>query len=191
MVAPYRKQGATLADLDSLPENAVGELVGGELIVRPRPAFPHAVTTSTLGFAIGAPFQAGRGGPGGWRMVFEPELHLGPDVLVPDLAGWRRERMPTRPGSAGVSLAPDWVCEVVSRSTASIDRGKKRAIYLREKVRHLWLVDPLARTLEVFERGDGNWILLSTHADDARVRAPPFEAIELDLLELWGEESNE
>ncbi len=187
MVAPYRKRGAGIADLDSVPENMVGELLGGELIVSPRPAFPHSVATSTLGFAIGAPFQAGRGGPGGWWIVFGPELHLGPDVVVPDLAGWRRERMPTRPESTGVTLAPDWICEVLSPSTASIDRGKKRAIYLREKVRHLWLVDPLAPTLEVFERGDGNWILLCTHADEARVRTPPFEAVELDLLELWGE----
>ena len=187
MVAPYRKRGAGLADLASTPENMVGELLAGELVVRPRPAFPHAVACSTLGFALGTPFQSGRGGPGGWWIVHEPELHLGPDVLVPDLAGWRRERMAARPETAAVTLAPDWICEVISPSTAAIDRVKKRAIYLREKVRHLWFLDPLERTLEVFERGDGHWLLVATHADDSLVRAPPFEAVELDLLELWGE----
>lgn len=187
MVAPYRKRGAGYADLESIPENAVGELLGGELVVSPRPAAPHVFASSSLGVKLGAPFQYGDGGPGGWWIMDEPELHLGPDVLVPDLAGWRQERMPVRPETAAFTIVPDWICEMLSPSTAAVDRVKKMAIYLRERVRHLWYIDPVARTLEVFERGDGNWVLLSTHADDARVRAPPFEAVELDLLVLWGE----
>ncbi|HCF59090.1 MAG TPA: hypothetical protein DFS52_13995 [Myxococcales bacterium] len=186
MVAPYRKRGAGPADLEAVPENMVGELLSGELWARPRPAAPHVVAASSLGTKLGAPFQFGDGGPGGWWILHEPELHLGPDVLVPDLAGWRRERMPEPPETGAFTLGPDWICEVLSPSTEVVDRTRKRPVYLREKVRHLWLLDPVARNLEVFERGDGNWVLIGSYAEDALVRAPPFEAVELDLLVLWG-----
>ena len=130
----------------------------------------------------------GDGGPGGWWMD-EPELHLGEDVLVPDLAGWRRERMPELPAAGYFEPPPDWVCEVISPSTARTDRVGKVPVYARAGVIHLWLIDPLARTLEVCRLEQGRWVLLATHADDERVRAEPFETVELELARLWGREA--
>jgi Uma2 family endonuclease len=180
------RKPATYADLEALPANKVGELIDGELYVSPRPAGPHTVAASVLGMELGGPFHLGRGGPGGWFLLDEPELHLGEDVLVPDLAGWRRERMPEAPRTAAFTLAPDWVCEVLSPSTAALDRSAKLAVYAREEVRHVWLVDPVLRTLEVLRLEGGRYFLLGTHTGTARVRAEPFEAWELALALLWG-----
>ncbi|HCF57461.1 MAG TPA: hypothetical protein DFS52_05650 [Myxococcales bacterium] len=187
MVNPIRKKGATLADIAALPENLVGEILAGELVVSPRPAVWHAVASSSLGMKLGPPFHHGDHGPGGWWLLDEPELHLGSDVLVPDLAGWRRERLPALPDSPAFDLAPDWVCEVVSPSTSAIDRAVKSKIYARERVRHLWLLDPRARTLEVMRLEEGRWVVVAVHAGDEVVRAEPFEAIELELAALWTE----
>ena len=176
---------ATYEDVQSLPDNVVGELIQGLLVVSPRPAGPHAKAASVLGMDLGSPFQRGRGGPGGWIIIDEPELHLRPDVLVPDLAGWRRERMPEVPDVTGFELAPDWICEVLSPSTARVDRVQKMPIYLREGVNHVWLVDPRARTLEVYRRGEANWVLLQSYGNDALVRAEPFAEVELELSALW------
>lgn len=186
MATPAQRR-ATYEDLLRVPDGTVAEIVGGDLHVTPRPAMRHALTTSALWGEVGSPFQHGRGGPGGWWILFEPELHLGEDVLVPDLAGWRRERMPEVPDSAATELAPDWVCEVVSPSTERLDRAKKMQVYAREGIGHLWLVNPAARTLEVYRREDASWLLLGTHAGEARVRAEPFDAVELELALLWGE----
>jgi Uma2 family endonuclease len=180
------RKPATYADLEALPANKVGELIAGELYVSPRPAGPHPVTASVLGMELGGPFHLGRGGPGGWWLLDEPELHLGEDVLVPDLAGWRRERMPEPPRTAAFTLAPDWVCEVLSPSTAALDRSAKLAVYARAEVRHVWLVDPELRTLEVLRLEGGRYFLLGTHTGTARVRAEPFEVWELALALLWG-----
>jgi Uma2 family endonuclease len=136
---------------------------------------------------LGGPFDQGRGGPGGWFVLFKPESHLHEDVLVPDLAGWRRERMPRTPRTAAFTLAPDWVCEMLSLSSMALDRAAKLPVYAREGVRHVWLVDPEARTLEVFRLEGEHYSLLATHAGLARVRAEPFDAIELELAFLWGE----
>jgi Uma2 family endonuclease len=187
MATPARRP-ATYDDLLRVPPHRVAEIVDGDLHVSPRPAFRHALASSALGADLWAPFHRGRGGPGGWWLLFEPELHLGPDVLVPDLAGWRRERMPQLPDVASCTLAPDWICEVVSPSTEGLDRAKKMPTYARESVGHLWLVSPLARTLEVYRLSQGRWLLLATHEGTARVRAEPFEAVELELATLWGEE---
>lgn len=184
MADPARRD-ATYEDLRALPENVVGEILDGELHVQPRPASPHALAASVLGGELGPPFHRGRGGPGGWVILHEPELHLRNDVLVPDLAGWRRERMPTMPDAPAFTLAPDWVCEVVSPSTGRVDRTKKRPIYAREQVRHLWFVDPIERTLEVFRLEGSFYSVVATHSGDDRVRAEPFEAIELELAALW------
>lgn len=185
MASPLRRP-ATYDDILRLPEHQVGEILGGELHVSPRPTPRHAIASSAIGGEL-HPFDRGRGGPGGWWILDEPELHLGGDVLVPDLGGWRRERMPAPPDAAYFTLAPDWICEVLSASTRSLDRSRKLPAYAREGVRHAWLVDPEARLLELFRLEGGLWSLVSTHAGDAIVRAEPFEAIELDLLTLWGE----
>ena len=183
MTAARRR--ATREDLLAVPDHMVGEILDGELVVHPRPAIPHAAATTALGEELGPPFKRGRGGPGGWNILFEPELHLGANVLVPDLAGWRRERMPELPATPAIELAPDWVCEVLSPSTAAIDRAVKLPIYARTGVVHAWLVDPLARTLEVLGLDAGSWRILATWRDDAKVRAVPFDAIELELAILW------
>lgn len=184
MAAPAPRR-ATYEDLLALPDPLVGEILHGTLVTHPRPAAPHASASSHLGWALTGPFRFGRGGPGGWVILDEPELHLHGHVLVPDLAGWRRERMPEVPDTSAFEIAPDWVCEVVSPSTEAIDRADKLPIYAVEKVHHAWLVDPLARTLEVFRLDGDGWRMVATWRDDAVVRAEPFDAIELELALLW------
>jgi Uma2 family endonuclease len=134
---------------------------------------------------LDGPFDSGRNGPGGWLILDEPELHMHGHILVPDLAGWRRERMPKMPAAPFLELAPDWVCEVLSPSTEAEDRADKMPIYAHAGVSHAWLVDPIARTLEVFRREGERWSVLGTWRDEARVRAEPFEAFELELSALW------
>ena len=187
MASPVKRR-ATYQDLLLVPSHRVAEIVDGDLHVSPRPASRHALASSGLESQLWAPFHHGRGGPGGWWILDEPELHLGEDVLVPDLAGWRRERMPEFPDTPAFTLAPDWACEVVSPSTERLDRAKKMPVYAREIVRHLWLVNPTARTLEVYRVAESRWLLLATHEGAARVRAEPFHEVELDLAPLWGEE---
>ena len=182
-----QRKPATYADLEALPENVVGELIEGVLYVSPRPAAPHTMAATQLASELVGPFNRGRGGPGGWIILFEPELHLGKDALVPDLAGWRQERMPEPLRTTAFTLAPDWVCEVLSPSTAALDRSVKLRVYAREGVQHVWLLDPELRTLEVFRLDKGRYTLLVTHTGKARVRAEPFEALELELVYLWGE----
>jgi Uma2 family endonuclease len=179
------KTGATYEDLCALPENFVGEIIAGELYASPRPAPRHALATSVLGGELMAPFHLGRGGPGGWWLLVEPELHCGDDVLVPDLAGWRREGLPSLPRTAFFTVAPDWICEVLSPATRKIDRAKKLPIYARECVRHAWLVDPVVETLEVLRLELGRWREVGAHEGSAAVRAEPFDAIALDLRALW------
>ena len=181
---------ATLADLESVPDGHNGEIIDGELIVSPRPAPRHGVAATSLWISLGGPFDHGRDGPGGWWIIHEPELHLAVDprtkAVVPDVAGWRRERMPHLPETAHFALAPDWVCEVLSPRTAALDRVRKMRFYAKAGVSQAWLVDPLAETLEVFRRTeDGAWLLVATHEGADQVRAEPFAAIELDLALLW------
>lgn len=183
-VPPFDRP-ATYEDLVKLPDNQVAEIVNGELHASPRPAPPHAIAGSRLGSAILPPYDYGQGGPGGWWILDEPELHLGDDVLVPDIAGWRRTRMPAPPDSAFFPIAPDWVCEILAASTASLDRTRKLAVYARELVPHAWLVDPVARTLEVLRLDAGHWVIVATHAGDETMRAEPFAEVPLDLRRLW------
>ncbi len=179
------KRKATYQDVIDAPARAVAEIIGGELRLSPRPGGPHTSATSALGFLIGPPFQFGHGGPGGWIILDEPELHLAEDIVVPDLAGWRKERMPVVSNDAYFTLAPDWACEMLSRSTAVHDRAEKLPIYAAAGVRHVWLVDAPQRSLEVMRLHDGKWLLLGVHRGDVRVRAEPFDAIELDLALVW------
>jgi Uma2 family endonuclease len=179
------KSPATCEDLRAVPDHLVAEILNGDLYATPRPALPHARAASVLGASVTGPFDRGVGGPGGWWILDEPELHLRQDVVVPDLAGWRRERLPAIPAAAFLGLAPDWVSEIISASTETIDRVKKLAIYARESVGHVWLINPIARTLEVLQLDQGRWVLLGAHEGSALVRAAPFDAIELDLGALW------
>jgi Uma2 family endonuclease len=186
---------ATYEDVLAAPKHMVAEVLFGVLYTFPRPAAKHTRATSNLGYKLGPAFDDGSGGPGGWIILDEPELHFGSkdeeDILVPDLAGWRRQRMPEVPDVVFFTLATDWACEVLSDSTRAIDRSEKMTIYARERVSHLWFVDPIARTLEVFQlmtrsaKAAATWNLLGVWRDDARVRAEPFDAIELELGSLW------
>ena len=184
-MAPTLRRPPTYADLAALPANVVGELVAGVLHASPRPAAKHAAASSSLGVELGGPFWKGRGGPGGWIILDEPELHLGADVLVPDLAGWRRTRMPELPDAAAFALAPDWVAEVLSPSTSRLDRVGKLPVYAREAVPNVWLIDPVAEVLEVYRLEQSRYALVLTAGGDDAVRAEPFDAIELVLSSLW------
>ncbi len=179
------KKLATYEDLFELPPNVVGQIVFGTLHAHPRPAVPHALAASALGEELGPPFKRGRGGPGGWLILDEPELHLGDDILVPDLAGWRRARLPEAPRGPFFTLAPDWACEVLSPSTSALDRGDKLKVYARESIPNVWLVDPAGKTLEVLQLDGATYRILDVHTGDGKVRAIPFDAIELDLSILW------
>jgi Uma2 family endonuclease len=186
MVSSPRR--ATYADVLNAPDDMIAELIDGELDLQPRPAKPHAAAATALGEELGPPFKRGRGGPGGWIILDEPEVHLGANVLVPDLAGWRRERMPVMTTEeAYFTLAPDWVCEVMSPSTFVKDRARKLPIYAAHGVGHVWLIEPVQRLLEVLRLQGGNWLLAGTHHGAAVVRAEPFDAIELDLSILWAD----
>ena len=176
---------ATYQDVLDAPSHEVAEIVDGKLYTHPRPAVPHAVAASGLSHLIGSSFHSGSRDPGGWWIIIEPELHFGDDVLVPDIGGWRRERLPVPPTGAYFTLAPDWVCEVLSPATRKLDLTLKRAAYAREGVAYHWFVDPEARSLAAFELQDGQWELIDTLYNDATVSLPPFEAISFSLAELW------
>ncbi len=176
---------ATYRDVLDAPPHMVAEILRGALHLQPRPANRHAVAGSSLGDELVSPFQKGRGGPGGWWILDEPELHFGEDILVPDLASWRRERLPVPPDEAYFTLAPDWVCEILSPSTRKFDLEGKRPVYGREGVGHLWLVDPSARTLEAFALKDGAWSPAGAARGDEPVSLPPFEAVTFPLDALW------
>ena len=181
------RRRATYEDLLGVPEGKVAEIIDGELFVSPRPATPHARATSVISREIGW-FDGGSGSlpePGGWWLLVEPELHFGADVLVPDLAGWRRERMATIPDAPAITLAPGWVCEVISPSTGRLDRSRKMGVYGREGVAWLWLVDPLAHTIEIYRLESGRWVVADTFGGWEVVRAQPFDAIELQPGRWW------
>lgn len=184
----HARRRATYDDLMKVPEWKVAEIIDGELIVSPRPATPHAHVSSRVGVDLGGAFHGPPGDPafpGGWWILDEPELHFEDDVLVPDLAGWCRDRLPVMPAAAFIPQAPDWLCEVISPSTGAVDRSRKMRIYAREGVGHLWLIDPTPRTLEVYRLEGGRWIVAANHGGDEVVRAEPFEAIEVTLGRWW------
>ena len=190
---PDDAQGApappTYADIAALPEHLTGEILAGELVVSPRPAVPHANAASVVGSLLNVAFQLGIGGPGGWWIVDEPELSLAVDPrfdpVIPDIAGWRRASIPGLPLAPRMSVVPDWVCEVLSPTTARHDRVLKVPFYARAGVRHCWLIDPLAETLEILRREGERWLLVGSFGGRESVRAEPFEAIDLPLGALW------
>ena len=173
-------------ELERLPPEVTGEIIDGTLYVSPAAALPHSRAASRLG-ALLSPFDMGIQGLGGWIILAVPELRVGPrpDVLVPDLAGWRRERMPEMPDAPWTTLTPDWLCEVLSPSTEKLDRSRKMTVYAREGVKHLWLIDPRLQTLEVYRLHGGDWQKLGVHTGNAVVHAEPFEALPLKLALLW------
>jgi Uma2 family endonuclease len=192
MSAPRRRKIASYADILALPEHLVGEILDGDLFALPRPSPRHALAASGLGGALFETFgrPGGGGPPGGWWILDEPELHLGADILVPDIAGWRREKMASLPEKAYFDLAPDWTCEVLSPATEAIDRGRKMEVYAREGVSFLWLVNPVHRTLESYRLVASRWTLLATFVGDQAVKAEPFAAVALDMSRWWVPETD-
>lgn len=179
------KRDATYADYAALPEGVQAELIDGALYVHLAPAPPHGSSQYSLGGELHGPFQKGRGGPGGWWFMVTPEQHLGPHVVQPDLAGWRKERMPALPATTFIEVVPDWICEILSPSTEAHDRDRKRRLYAMYGVKHLWYLHPVERYLEVNELIEGSWRIVDIASDDGFVRAPPFEAVALNLEDLW------
>jgi Uma2 family endonuclease len=173
------------ADVIAAPDSQVAEIVEGSLYLSPRPSLRHSKAASVLGADILDAFQRGRRGPGGWLILDEPELHLFGDVLVPDIAGWRAERLPEHLDGVGMTIAPDWLCEVLSPSTEQFDRSRKLPRYALAGVAHVWLVDPIARRLSVYGRHELDWVRLETCEGDAIVVAPPFEPVPFELAALW------
>lgn len=188
MALPLRQdRPVTYDDLVGLPDHVVGEILGGDLHVSPRPAMRHSSSAFSMSIGLGGAFQrGGTDGPGGWLFAVEPELHFAEDVVVPDLAGWRRERLPEIPDVPFMTLAPDWVCEILSPSTERIDRVKKLPIYARERVGHVWLLDPIAKTLEAFALDGDGWRLAGAFGEGTPARIVPFHAVEFDVAQFWG-----
>jgi Uma2 family endonuclease len=187
-MSAHPQQRPTLYEqLAALPPGLTGEILDGQLHTQPRPTGPHVFTASELGYELIGPFERGRGGPGGWWIIDEPELHFicNAEVDVPDLAGWRRARMPTLPEGHRFTVVPDWVCEVLSPATESKDRDIKMPIYARFGVAWAWLIDPGKHTLEAYALTDGTWREIGRFAGAARVSVPPFAAAEIALDDLW------
>ena len=176
---------ATYSDIEALPEGVRGEIMHGTLYTHPRPNNRHSVVATALGGELLTPFQKGRGGPGGWVFMFEQEVMFGENLLVPDICGWRRERLASFATTNWVTVRPDWVCEATSPSTAMRDRHFKRDIYARAGVPHYWIIDPQLRILEVFELTGKNWTLFGTFSGGNDVVAPPFESYSFPMDVLW------
>jgi Uma2 family endonuclease len=176
---------ATYQDVLDAPEHMVAEVVEGDLYLSPRPGKPHGHAETRLTTLLDGPFGLGRGGPGGWIIMSEPELHLGDDILVPDLAGWRSERAPLAGDEPYFKVVPDWVCEIVSPSTGRLDRIKKLPRYAASGVKHAWIIDPPQKSLEVYRNENERWSIIAVHAGEEAVRAEPFEAVPLELALLW------
>lgn len=186
MSAPSRFRDLEKA-LAALPENVVGEIVFGRLVTQPRPAMRHSVATTNLLGRLTPPFRDGVGGPGGWTFAFEPELALGPHVLVPDIAAWRVETAPVEAlDVARVAIAPDWICETLSTSTEAFDREEKALIYGANGIGHLWFLDPMRKSVEAMRNDRGRWRVVGTFQfDDAAASIEPFESVPIDLATIW------
>ncbi|MBU6281285.1 Uma2 family endonuclease [bacterium] len=183
---PRRK--STYDDVIAAPEHRVAEIVDGELVLSPRPSSLHARATAALLAGLFPLYDGESGGParpGGWWILFEPEIHVGSDVLVPDVAGWRRERMPRLPRVPWFEAQPDWICETLSPATARLDRTRKLEVYARAGVVHAWLLDPIDRSLEVLVLDSDRWRVASRHRGKEVASPEPFPDAELDLGRLW------
>ena len=187
MSKQFAKYPSLYDQLVALPDALTGEIIDGQLHAHPRPAWAHVLASSRLGSDLEGPYGRGRGGPGGWWILDEPEVHfsLDTEVTVPDLAGWRRERMPVPPEGHKIVTVPDWICEIFSPSTKSTDREEKMPLYARHGVGYAWLVDPKARTLEAYALKHGQWAPLGVFRDDDSVSVAPFDAVAIRLADLW------
>lgn len=188
-MSPQTERKPTLYEqLLTLPEGLTCEIINGQIRTQPRPAWSHCLAGSRLGADIEGPYSRGRGGPGGWWVVDEPEVHfiLDTEVIVPDIAGWRKEHMPSPPEGHKIQIVPDWVCEILSPSTKSTDREEKMPLYAHYGVPFAWLVDPKTRTLEAYQLVDSKWQPLGLFRDDDMVSVLPFDAITIHLMDLWG-----
>ena len=183
--APAPKKKATYADVEAAPEHLVAEIIDGALMTHPRPSLRHGGAANALGHELTGPYQKGNGGPGGWVFFVEPEIKFGDDLLVSDLAGWRRERLAGYPDKNYFTVVPDWVCEILSASTEKRDRTLKMRIYGEAGVPHMWLIDPRLQILEAFELNGTRWTKIGDWNSDDGVRAPPFDAIAFSLADLW------
>ncbi|MEZ4443719.1 MAG: Uma2 family endonuclease [Polyangiaceae bacterium] len=173
------------ARYQALPEGTKAEIVGGQIRTLPRPRPLHVRVASFLGVRLGRRFGwDADDGPGGWVFLNEPELRLGDEIRCPDLAGWRLERY-EEPEDNPITLVPDWICEVLSPTTARIDRGEKMPLYAEHGVGHLWIIDPMMKTLEIYRREGPLWLVVENHGGDDVVSAEPFAAAPLDLGALW------
>ncbi len=185
MAEPIRRP-AGWEDILAAPGDVKAEVLGGDLILHPRPLAPHGLTQAALTGELSRPYYRGIGGPGGWWFVIEPDVAFGAhDIVAPDLAGWRRERMPVLATERPVLLAPDWVCEVVSPSSARRDRIHKAGLYLSGGVPYYWLLDEGLRSLEAFEAQAGRWVRLGAWTDGDTASVPPFEAVQLEIACLF------
>ena len=187
MAEPSDKRRATYQDILDAPEHMVAEIIGGDLRLSPRPGGPATAVASKLAGELIPPFNNGRGGPGGWIIAFEPELHLGDEIVVPDLAGWKVEHLPKVPEGAFFTVTPDWVCEVVSPTSETCDRLEKLPLYAVRGIGHAWVLHPRRRSLEAFRLHDGKWLAVAIHRTNDCARIEPFEAIEIDLAVLWAD----
>ncbi|MBN9070767.1 MAG: Uma2 family endonuclease [Rhizobiales bacterium] len=179
------KQAATYADIEAAPENVIAEILDGELVTQPRPSPRHSAAASVLGAVLTGPYQNALDGPGGWIFFFETEVKFVDDLLVPDIAGWRRERLPGYPEKNYFTIRPDWVCEILSGSTERRDRTVKTRIYANAGVPYLWLLDPRAQILETFELAGGRWAKSGAWSAGEIVRVPPFDVVSFSLADLW------
>lgn len=187
MADPARRR-ATYADLAALPEGTRAEVIGGELHTSPAPLPRHSKAEGAIRRFVGGPYDDDDGarGAGGWWNFLEVDVELAThDIVRPDISGWRRDRLPDPGTERPIHVAPDWVCEVLSPSTASLDRGSKRELYAAHRVGHYWLVDPDARIIEVFENADGRWVLVGTYHAGQTAALPPFVEVEIPLGRLF------
>ena len=185
MAEPAARIKATYEDLYTIPENMTGEIIDGEMSVTPRPSARHIYSGTRFGSVLVAGYDFGSGGPGGWIILDEPEISFGEDILVPDLAGWKKERFSVSEEHNWISVVPDWVCEIISPGTVRKDRIQKMPIYGRHDVPYVWLIDPIAKSLEIFRLESGRWTVAGLYAENDKVRAEPFEQMEINLADLW------
>ncbi len=178
----------TYKDLLGLAEDVRAEILGGAMAMSPSALPRHSLAQRVLGSVIGGPFhdEHDAGGPGGWWIFPEVDVQLGVhDIVRPDLAGWRRERLQDPWDARPIRVVPDWICEIISPSNGSHDRVTKRALYARYGVSFYWLVDPHQCVLEALQLCDGKWLELGAWDASDAAGIQPFDAVTLELRRVF------